>query len=204
MGPLLQIRSIPTSYEMITNNARLEYEQPRPSYVLSRQRGGFQIENTPARIRMDTTELRASIGLKSVGRAVSEAADAGMSAALEAAGRYGDEGSMLMDSRNTSAIADIGAQRVSSTIETMLGFAPSAPTEISFDPHQLSIRYEADKLQFDWRTSNSINATFIPGSIEFKIKEYARLEIEYLGKPVYVPPSASPDFVPAPGFDLRA
>lgn len=204
MGPLLQIRSIPTSYEMIINNARLEYEQPKPSYVASRQRGGFQMQNIPTRIKMDTTELRASIGLKSTGRAVSDAAEAGKAAALEATGRYGDEGSMLMDSRNTTAVADIGAQRVSSTIETMLGFAPSMPAEISFDPGQLTIRYEVDKLQFDWRTSNTINATFIPGSIEFKIKEYARLEFEYLGKPIYVPPSASPDYEPIPGFDTRA
>lgn len=204
MGPLLEIRSVPFQYEMVVNNARLELQSPQPGYELNRQEGGFQMKHTPSKIRINTVAARASMGLKSVGKAVDEFGQRGVNAAYQATAQMVKEGNMMMDTRNTNVFGTIGVQRNSNSIETMLGFIPSTPAQVSFDQYNLSMRYETDKLQFNWRTSNKARMDFVPASIEIRIKDYARLEIEYLGKPLYVPPSSSPDYVAPRGMDVRA
>ncbi|WMJ24259.1 DUF6470 family protein [Paludicola sp. MB14-C6] len=204
MGPLLQIHSVPFSYEMVINDARFEIESPRPSVAISRQKGGLQINSKPAQIRIDSTEARASMGLKSLGRAVDEFGKKGMQKAMEATAQIAQEGNQLMDTRNSNTVfTSIAYQRTRSSIDTMLGFIPSTPSKVSFDPHQLQIQYEMDKLSFDWRTNSKPDMNFVPASIEFKVKDYARLEIEYLGRPLYIPKSADPNYQEPMKLDVK-
>ena len=74
-------------------------------------------------------------------------------------------------------------------------FLPSAPADITWDGGELSIRYEMDKLNFDWRM-NQMSFTFIPGDIEFTMTQRPDVIIKYVGGPVYVPPSSDPDYEP--------
>lgn len=206
MGPLLSIKTIPFQYELRVNDARFEIENPQPSHTINRQRGGFEMQHTPSKIHIDSTAARASMGLIGIGEAVQQIGDKGMQAAFSAAGQYAQEGNQMMDIRNRNAIPNVGVQRqrAQNSIETMLGFIPSTTSEVSFDTHHLQMQYEMDKLSFDWRT-NSIkpDAEFVPASIELKIKDYARLEIEYLGGPIYAPPSSDPNYQPPPYLDVK-
>jgi len=45
----------------------------------------------------------------------------------------------------------------------------------------------------NWDTAGLTNFEFIPGKIEFEVKQMPKVEIEYLGGPIYVPPSADPE-----------
>ena len=40
---------------------------------------------------------------------------------------------------------------------------------------------------------NTSEMKFVPRKVECKIQEFPHIEIEYLGKPIYVPPSSAPD-----------
>lgn len=42
----------------------------------------------------------------------------------------------------------------------------------------MSIRYEMDKLNFDWRM-NQMQFTFVPGDIEFKVTQQPDVVIKY-------------------------
>lgn len=203
MGPLLEIRSIPFQYELQVIDAKLEMQAKAAAADVSRQRGGFQMRHNPARIHIDSSDARASMGLVGVGTAVKQSAERGLQGALNATGQFAKEGNMLMDSRNQNAVTSIAYQRTQNSIDTMIGFLPSTPAKVSFDPHNLSMQYEMDKMTFDWRTNNRPEMKFTPASIDFKVKEYARLEIEYIGGPVYVPKSADPNYVIPPGLDVR-
>jgi hypothetical protein len=55
------------------------------------------------------------------------------------------------------------------------------------------MNFEMDKLNFDWNIERP-QINFIPGSIEFIVKEYPSVEINYIGTPIFVPPSANPDY----------
>ena len=81
-----------------------------------------------------------------------------------------------------------------------LDFIPKAGPEITWDPGEMNIRYEMDKLNFDWRL-NQTEFEFIPGDIEFTVKQHPEVSIKYIGGPIYVPPSADPNHQPV---DARA
>jgi len=48
---------------------------------------------------------------------------------------------------------------------------------------------------FDWRIGNG-DFNFIPGDIEISVAQQPDVLIKYIGGPIYVPPSADPDYQP--------
>ena len=104
-----------------------------------------------------------------------------------------DEG----DSKNIIQITLDAAQqmRAGATIETAIDFLPKGGADVSFDKGTLSINYTPTDINIDWENINSSVVEFVPGNIEFIVKEHPRVEIEYVGEPIYVPPSANPAYV---------
>jgi hypothetical protein len=76
-----------------------------------------------------------------------------------------------------------------------LQFLPSVGPEISWSQPELTINYEMDKLNFDWQI-NPPTFEFTPGDIEISVKQQPDVIIKYIGGPLYVPPSADPDYEP--------
>ena len=76
------------------------------------------------------------------------------------------------------------------------GFVSSFP-EPSFIPQDFSVTYEIDKMVFDWTSSSrNIEFEFVPADIEFSVLEYPSVVIEYVGDPIYIPPSSNPNYEP--------
>lgn len=74
-------------------------------------------------------------------------------------------------------------------------FLPRVGPDISWDGGEMSIRYEMDKLNFDWRMEQ-MSFTFVPGDIEFTMTQRPDVIIKYVGGPLYVPPSSDPNYEP--------
>ncbi len=204
MEQLLQMRTTPIVMEMTVNRAKLEVSSEQPSYTMTRNKGSLQIQHSNPKLNIDTYEARSSMNLKSCARSVQDFAAEGMQAAYEATGRIAEEGDMLMNIQNKgNTIGEIAYQNMQPNLDTVLAFLPSVPADISWEPQQLSMQYEMDRLSFDWRTQQQPEMQYTPASVEFHVKQYPKLEIEYVGKPLYVPPSASPDYVP-PKLDMTA
>ena len=195
MGPLIKITTVPISYELKVNNARLERSSGTVELNLTRDRKGLRIESNNIKLTLDTFEARNSVSPTAI-RSISQAAEKGKSAAYEATARYTNEGTIMMDAKlDGNALNQIFANRAQlPTGEFTLGFTPSARPEIRWSEPNISIQYEMDKLNFEFKLANG-NFEFIPGSIEINIKQYPDVVIEYIGKPIYVPPSADPDYV---------
>lgn len=200
MEQLLEFRTIPMSFELEVKNARLEMKTERPSYDMTRVDGSLSISHEYPRLQIDTYEARSSMGLKSAMRASKESAEDSLRAALEATAHIAEQGNLLAQVQNGVTIPGLIKndilQRMQNSLESNIGFIPSVPANIRWEAPQLSMRYQADRLQFDWRTSRP-QVEFVPADVIFHVKEYPRLEIDYIGKPLYVPPSASPDYEPA-------
>ena len=60
---------------------------------------------------------------------------------------------------------------------------------------EMQIRYEMDKLNFDWKVDNA-SFEFVPADIEISVAQMPDVIIKYVGGPLYVPPSADPDYQP--------
>ena len=195
MGPLIKITTVPISFEFKVNNARLERSSGTAELNVTRDRGGLRIESNNIKLSLDTFEARNSV-VPTTRRSIEQLGEKGRTAAYEATARYTNEGTIMMDAKlDGNALNQIFSDRAQMpTGEFTLGFTPSARPEISWSEPNISIQYEMDKLNFEFKLANG-NFEFIPGNIEINIKQYPDVVIEYIGKPIYVPPSADPDYV---------
>lgn len=195
MGPLIRITTVPISFEFKVNNARLEKSSGTAELNLTRDKGGLRIQSNNIKLSLDTFEARNSVSPTAI-RSIEQASDEGKTAAYEAIARYTNEGTIMMDAKfNGKALDQIFASRAQlPTGEFTVGFTPSTGAEISWSDPDISIQYEMDKLNFEFKLANG-DFEFIPGNIEVSITQYPDVQIEYIGKPLYVPPSADPDYV---------
>jgi len=172
-------------------------DQPRAN--ITRSRGNAFIQTTPSQVRIDSFESRASMGHKSAARLIRDFADNGRESGRQAVRNYAEQGNFLLDSRNSSnPISDLVQSRTLRTAETILAFIPSVPPEITVEEGAISFDFTMDQLNFDWSNIRiRPEMEFVPGEIEFTILEYPKVIIEFIGGPVYVPPSSAPDYVPS-------
>lgn len=192
--PLLEIKSIPMSLEMKVNKAQYEIASTDATFEMNVHKGGLRINTKPTKIKIDTVEARYSAGIKSAMRSVEDFAKEGIQAAYKATAAYAKEGNMMLDVNiMENPIPEIAMKKFLSEVDFNLGFSPKTGPDIQWEPGEISINYEMDKLDFNWNIERP-QINFTPGSIEFIIKEYARVEVNYIGTPIYAPPSANPNY----------
>ena len=195
MFPLIEITTVPIEIEMKVTDAKLEYARGTADLEISRNDGGLHIKSRPIRLNVDTFEARNSLA-PTAARAISEAADRGTQASYEATAAYARQGKLLLSAKvGEDMIAQIAAQAQSQNIQTNVGieFLPTAGAELNWDPGDMQIRFEMDKLNFDWRM-NHPSFEFTPGDIQISVTQMPDVQIKYVGGPLYVPPSADPNY----------
>lgn len=198
MYPLIEIQTVPIEIKMTMKNASLEYTRGTAEMEISRDdQGGLNIKSHPIRLQVDTYSARDSV-VPDVMRNFERAADEGTQAAYEATAAYAQQGKLFLNAKvGEDVVAQIAKQKVDeeAQVETRLGFLPEAPADISWEDGEMEIRYDMDKLNFDWKISNG-EFKFTPGDIQFSVEQLPDVLIKYMGGPIYVPPSADPDYVP--------
>lgn len=196
MEQLLRITTIPIEYELKVNNAKLERHRGSAELEISRNEGGMNIRSRPIKLSIDTYEARNSV-VPTTKTSIYQSAQKGKQIAYEATAQFAKEGQMLLKTKigeGGAALDQIFSQRVASpTGEFQMGFIPTTGPELEWEPSSLSIRYEMDKLNFDMKIDKG-EVKFIPGTIELSISQYPDVQIEYMGDPIYVPPSAAAHF----------
>ncbi|EXG83352.1 hypothetical protein K413DRAFT_0018 [Clostridium sp. ASBs410] len=202
MEPLLRITTIPIKYELKIQKAKLEYKRSTADLQINRQKGAMSIESSPIKARIDTYNARNSVCPTTM-ESVRQSASYGKAAASEATANYAEEGAILLDPRITNALDQIISQRAQMpTGDFGLQFLPTTGPDIEWSDPDLNIKYQMDKLSFDLKVANG-DFEFIPGKVEMSITQMPDVKIEYIGKPIYVPPSAANFFDHTP-VDLLA
>ncbi len=202
MKQLLEITSVPIEIEMRTSRAQLQYTRGTAELEVSRDKGGLSIKSRPIQLNVDTFEMRQSI-VPSPVRSIEQSAQKGRQAAYSATAARAQEGELYLKAQIGEDVqAQLAKTAISKEMFSQPGmtFIPSEAPEISWDPGEMNIRYEMDKLNFDWRI-NQTELEFIPGDIEISIKQKPEVIIKYIGGPLYVPPSADPNYEPV---DVKA
>lgn len=201
MEQLLKITTVPLEYQLKINDSRLEYSSSQAELEILKDDGGLTIKSRPVKLNIDTFEARNSV-VPTLRRSIAQTAQKGMEAAYKATAQMAQEGQLMLKADiGEDVLGQIFRQRAQlPTGDFQLGFIPSAPAEISYQKPDLTINYEMDKLQFDLKIAQG-DFKFIPGDIEVSITQHPDVLIEYIGGPLYVPPSADPDYEP---LDVRA
>ena len=197
MYPLIEIKTVPIEIEMKTTPAQLKYTRASAEVEISRNKGGLSIKSRPIRVKLDTFEARNSITPTAM-RSIQQSAQRGQQAAYETTATYPRNGKIFMN-------AKIGEEKITQLAQESqmrdykanvnIQFLPSVGPEISWDVGEMNIRYQMDKLNFDWKL-NGGNFEFVPGDIEFSVTQMPDVIIKYVGGPIYVPPSSDPNYEP--------
>ncbi len=213
MYPLIEIKSIPIEIRMKTTNASLEYTHGTAEMEISRSdKGGLDIKSRPIKLQLDTFEPRSSGNATAQGvtqapqitktQLERQAQQMDRPAAYEATSAYSDQGQIMLNARigqeiatPRERIADTGAEQdVAESMELQKG------VDYEWEDGQMEIRYEMDKLNFDWKIDKG-EFKFTPGDIELIVEQQPSVTIKYLGGPIYVPRSADPNYEPV---DVKA
>lgn len=196
MNPLIEIKTVPIEIQMKVTHARLEYARGTAQVEISRSKGGLNIRSQPIKVNLDTFEARNSV-VPTTSTLIRQQAQAGIQGAYQATAVLAREGRMMMEARiDEDVIPQLAkAQNLGQPANVNIDFIPTTGPDISWDGGEMSIRYEMDKLNFDWRMEQ-MSFTFVPGDIEFTMTQRPDVIIKYVGGPLYVPPSADPDYEP--------
>ena len=195
MERLIEIKSVPIELEMKVNHARLEYKRSTVDLEISRDTGGLRIRSKPIRLNIDTFEARNSITPTAM-RSIEQAAQSGQQKVYETTATYARRGDLLLEAKiGEQLITQFAQESQQVNTDFAMKWLPSTGPDISWDEGEINIRYEMDKLNFDWRMGQG-EVQFVPGNIEFTVTQQPDVVIKYIGGPVYVPPSADPDYVP--------
>ncbi len=200
MQPLIEIKTVPISIEFKTTVGEFKPAQSTAELELSTDKGGIQIKSRPIKLNVDTFEARNSVS-PTVKATVESYGEKGRQAAYQATARFVQEGEILMEVQFTDeALQQIADLRLGNNVHKVpnIKWIPDVPPEITWEPGDLSIRYEMDKLNFDLNQQKE-PLEFIPGNIELVVTQKPEVIIDYIGGPIYVPPSADPIYVDTKG-----
>ena len=197
MYPLIEIKTVPIEIEMKTTNATWEYRRGTAEMEIRREKGGLKINSRPIRVQMDTFEARNSVSPTPM-RSVEQSAQRGRQAAYEATAAYARHGNLLLNAKvGEDVVTQIATepQQEAMNVTVNLDFLPKGGVEMDWQAGEMQIRYEMDKLNFDWKVDNA-SFEFVPADIEISVAQMPDVIIKYVGGPLYVPPSADPDYQP--------
>jgi hypothetical protein len=197
MYPLIEIKTVPISIEMKIKDAQLEYTSGTAEMQISRSDGGLNIKSSPIKVRLDTFEARNSISPTAM-RSVTDAAQKGIQSAYAATATYAQKGQLLLDTKVGQELVTQFAQEsqdIPTNVNVGLEFLPDTGVDIDWEDGTMQIRYEMDKLNFDWKIDQG-QFEFIPGDIEISVEQLPDVIIKYIGGALYVPPSANPNYEP--------
>lgn len=202
MKPLIEITTVPIQIEMKTTNAKLEYARGTAEMEITREKNGLHIKSRPIKVNIDTFEARNSLS-PTLARYLDQSAQKGKQAAYQATATYARQGQLLLETKvGQELVTQFSEEAMMKDVKTNVGitFLPDSGPEVSWDPGEMNIRYEMDKLNFDWKMGEG-SFEFTPGDIEFTVTQRPDVVFKYLGGPIYVPPSADPNYEPV---DVKA
>lgn len=200
MKPLIEITTVPIQIEMKTTHAKLEYARGTAEMEISKDDGGLKIKSRPIRLNIDTFEARNSI-TPTLARYQAQLPEKGKQAVYKATATFAQEGKLMMETKwGEEVITKLAKESMQNVKDIGLEFLPKVGPEITWDPGEMSIRYDMEKLNFDWKIGGG-SFEFIPGDIELTVTQRPEVIIKYVGGPIYVPPSSDPNYEPV---DVRA
>ena len=179
MRPMLQIQTVPIA---------IEHRVTRPQ---------MEMRNRPVQLNMDSFEARNSVTPTAM-RSIEHYAALGRQSAFNAVGTISYEGTVMLDIHTReSPIPGFAAMRLAGPpLEFNIGWLPEHPVNMDWIPGELHIEYHPDQIDATWHTGRG-SFEFIPGGVEFIVTQHPQVIIEFVGEPVYVPPSANPNYEPA-------
>ena len=191
---LINITSTPIEYKINIEPGRLEMKQAdNARQKMTSFPSELSIQSRNIEVRLDSTRMRASLNLRNPGEFARYYGSQGMQTAYENIGDRVQFGNQISQIQDGVSISQVVQQKMLEQPTTYTTFIPSAGIDISWQPQQLNLDYQPTQLEFHWQTMKN-SMEYVPGKYQMDILQYPKVQIEYLGTPTYVPPSADPNY----------
>ena len=191
---LINITSTPIDYKINIEPARLEMKQAdNARQKMTAFPSELSIQSRNIEVRLDSTRMRASLNLRNPGEFAQYFGNQGLQTAYENIGERVQFGNQISRIQDGVSISQVVQQKMLQQPTTYTTFIPSAGIDMSWQPAQLDMDYQPAQLEFDWQTMKN-SMEYVPGKYHMEILQYPKVQVEYLGTPTYVPPSADPNY----------
>lgn len=193
---LLRISTTPIKYELEIERARLEYNQDfLPSAKVDTEMPKLDLKAKNAEVRVNTYDARRSLGYNNTEDWFKLNADKGKESMSKTTRAYVEIGNAMSRIDEGVTIADIFAQKVLGEQPVLFtAFLPSTGAEISWIPHEVNVEFKEGEVDYDWQVMRNI-MNYVPGSVRMTILQQPSIDIEYIGRQIYFPPSADPEYI---------
>lgn len=179
-------------YELEIEPSRLEYINDHiPSAEVNRSPSKMKIETKNASVRIDTYAARKSLGLLNNSDMFRRRAELCREHIMQKTREYVEDGAQMARIEDGVTIPEIMRQKIETQLNSVTVFIPNTGADLTWDPPKVNTEYTKSELKYEW-DSPKASLRYIPGSVHMKIVEHASVNVEYLGTPMYVPPSADP------------
>lgn len=193
MKPLLEITTTPAKYEYEVSKGMLKISQQRPTVDRTTKRASINMRSRAGRVEMNTVARRSDMGFKGVVDRANYEADRGVRAVSEATGNYAEFGNQIANIAHGGNISDALYSQSMQHSQGDLVLVPVSPVEIHYVPASLAMDFIPGEMSANWNIGKA-RLDFVPPSFNINFSQYSSIKIEYLGGPVYAPPSADPNF----------
>ena len=191
---LLNISTTPVKYELEIERAKLEYNQDfKPEYKATNRPAKLETKTKNTEVKLNTYQARRSLGQNNLSDFGRLYADMGQDSIRKTTREYVDIGNDMSRIDVPVSVADIYAQKMLTNPILYQTYIPSEAAYMVWEPYQLQTNYQGGELSNDWQIMRNI-MNYVPGSVRMNILEQPRVSIEYVGRPMYIPPSADPEY----------
>ncbi len=199
MKPLLQITTTRPQYEYEVVRPHLKVSDHKPAGSGNANRASVNMRRQTGGVEMNTVRRQNNVAAGA--RVQGAAPEANAQQAYASSGNYMALGSRMAGAATVEA--GLPSAQVQLQQQSNLVLVPVSPAELHYIPANSGNNLPAavseqrasaqEPSLWDLQQMRA-RLDFVPGSIKVNFTEYASINIEYTGGPVYVPRSADPNF----------
>ncbi|AST93341.1 hypothetical protein BC6307_19770 [Sutcliffiella cohnii] len=179
--PQITIETKPFIMESSSTWHTLEIEQPQATIDIQQPHAEVSMQTIPSKLTIDQTQAWEDMGLKHIFRSIEEEAKKGHQHVQEGMARRASDGDELMKIENKyNALTEISKRNGTRKMhEFNIGFIPSPfSVKIDYQPSELNVDVKVNKAIINSH-ANKVNLTYQPGSLDFEIKQYNSIDIDF-------------------------
>lgn len=194
---LIRIKTTPIKYNLTVKNASLTVPQIEPAKMdLDITPLKIDNETKSIQMRMDSSDMRRSMGMKTIADVCREAPAKTQQTANSVTSDIVQTGNRMAEGhKNGLTIAQLMRQKSfeNLTIESTIATIPTEKIDISWEPAEVKHQVRRSDVSTNWQKAAQ-EMEFVPSSITLEVENFADVEIEYIGGYQYVPPSSDPNY----------
>ena len=182
MDPLITIETVPIKIEYAKNESAHKTSMQSAKLNISQNDNSVTIQSDPISIPTDTFEVSPSVDLGNL--------------TYTATAQYSGSGNLTMNVQLQGALDNAYQyQQFGRGIDNIINYFPSGNNNSAAPSENVQINFDMSHF-FSSNSSNqdSVDTSFYPPDLEFKVVERAKVIVKYVGGPIYVPQSADPEY----------